>query len=123
MGHNVYLHIYAVQEANRQYDAGSLPSMMEMQNSKNGAKCKDIIDAIFAAPSKEEALAIINYYHTYWMEILGNHGQIGKKAKNASTYADKLFEAVEDDMQEDIDRETVSPNFNPDELWWQLDKM
>ena len=114
MGHNVYLHIYAVQEANRQYDAGSFPKMMEYQQGNNKEKCRDIIDAIFAAKTKDEAINIIEYYHRYWMEILGNHGQIGKKANNASTYADELFEV--EDMQEDIDRETVSPDFNPDLL-------
>lgn len=118
MGHNVYLHIYAVQEANRQYDAGSYPRMMEYQQGHNKDKCRDIIDAIFAAPTKDDAIAIIEHYHLYWMEILGNHGQIGKKAKNASTYADKLFttQTEEDDMHDDENRETVSPNFNPDEL-------
>lgn len=115
MGHNVYLHIHAVQEANRQYDAGTLPSMMQFTRPPY-TKCRDAINDIFAASTKEEALQIINDNHEYWMEILGNHGQIGKKAKNASTYADELFEAVEEDMQDDIDRETLSPNFNPDSL-------
>ena len=117
MGHNVYLHIYAVQEANRQYDAGSYPNMMEYQQGFNKEKCKDIIDAIFSATTKDDAMAIIAHYRRYWMEILGNHGNIGKKALNASTYADILFEEGEDkDMQDDINRETVSPNFNPDNL-------
>jgi hypothetical protein len=114
MGHNVYLHIYAVQEANRQYDAGSFPKMMEYQQGHNKEKCRDIIEAVFAAPTKDAAIAIIEHYRKYWMEILGNHGQIGKKALNASTHADELFE--EEDMQEDMDRESVSPDFNPDAL-------
>lgn len=114
MGHNVYLHIYAVQEANRQYDAGSFPKMMEYQQGNNKEKCKDIIEAIFAAPDKDTALQIIKTYRKYWMEILGNHGYIGKKALNATTQADELFE--EEDMHEDEERETVSPDFNPDEL-------
>lgn len=112
MGHNVYLHIYAVQEANRQYDAGSFPSMMEY-SGPNKEKFKDIVEAIFAAPTRDEAMAIIDFYSKYWMEILGNHGHIGKKVMNATTQADELFEA--EDEQDDIDRETVSPDFNPDE--------
>jgi hypothetical protein len=28
MGHNVWMHINAVQEANRQYDAGKCPNML-----------------------------------------------------------------------------------------------
>lgn len=115
MGHNVYLHIHAVQEANRQYDAGSYPRMMQFTLPPY-TKCRDVINEIFAAKTREEAYAIIEakHNHEYWMEILGNHGQIGKKAKNAHTYHDKLFAAQsEDDMHDDEDRETVSPNFNP----------
>lgn len=100
MGHNVYLHINAVQEANRQYDAGSLPSMMEY--SKNPAiKFRDLVNAIFAAPTRDEAMAIIDAHDDYWMEILGNHGFIGKKVKSGRAHLKKLtaagiFEEVDD---------------------------
>jgi hypothetical protein len=93
MGHNVYLHIHAVQEANRQVDAGSIPSMMEYQNSTTKDKFKDIVDAIFAAPTKEEALAITDYYSNYWTEIIGNHGFIGKKVISARPQYKKLIES------------------------------
>jgi hypothetical protein len=111
MGHNVYLHIYAVQEANRQYDAGSYPSMMEY-SGPNKEKFKDIVEAIFSVSSKDDALAIVEFYSKYWMEILGTHGYIGKKVLNATTLADELFEA--EDEQDDAERETVPPDFNPD---------
>ncbi len=109
MGHNVYLHIYAVQEANRQYDAGSYPAMMEFQKSTTKEKFRDIVDAIFAAPTKDEALAIIEHYSEYWMEILGNHGFIGKKVKSGRPHFKRLsaagvFEEVEEDATiEEID--------------------
>ena len=113
MGHNVYLHIHAVQEANRQYDAGSFPAMMEY-SGPNKEKFRDIVNAVFTAPTKDDAMAIIDNYNLYWMEILGNHGHIGKKVLNSTTHADLLFE--EEDMQEDMDRESVSSKFNPDEM-------
>ncbi len=117
MGHNVYLHIHAVQEANRQYDAGSLPSMMQYSRPPH-TKCRDAIEAIFAAQTYDEAIALIDESHEYWMEILGNHGQIGKKAKNAQTHHSKLFTfpTEEDDMLDDENRQTVSPSFNPDKM-------
>ena len=111
MGHNVYLHIYAVQEANRQFDAGSFPSMMEY-SAHNKEKFKDIVEAVFAAETKDEAIAILKFYSKYWMEIIGNHGHIGKKVMNATTQADELFTV--EDQQDDEDRETLSPDFNPD---------
>jgi hypothetical protein len=124
MGHNVYLHIYAVQEANRQYDAGSLPSMMEFQNAKNGAKFRDIVEAIFSAPSKDDALAIIKHYERYWVEILGNHGFIGKKVINANTSYERMVKdgvlveettsmSVEEADATDMD---IATSFNPDNL-------
>ena len=102
MGHNVYLHIYAVQEANRQYDAGSRPSMMEY--SKNPSiRFRDLVNDIFAAPTKEEAMAIIDAHDEYWMEILGNHGFIGKKVKSGRAHFKRLtaagvFEEVEEEV-------------------------
>jgi hypothetical protein len=90
MGHNVYLHIYAVQEANRQYDLGSYPTMLEYQGSQDKEKFKDIVEAIFSAATKEDALAIIKYYTKYWPEILGNHGFIGKKAISGRPQFKKL---------------------------------
>lgn len=92
MGHNVYLHIHAVQEANRQYDAGSLPSMMEY--SKNPSiKFRDLVNAIFSAPTRDDAMAIIDAYDDYWMEILGTHGFIGKKVKSGRAHFKKLTDA------------------------------
>ena len=101
MGHNVYLHIYAVQEANRQYDAGSFPSMMEYSKTKE--KFRDIVNAIFAAATKDEAIAIIEHYTKYWMEILGNHGFIGEKVLSGRPQLKRLtaqgmFEVVDHQM-------------------------
>jgi len=84
MGHNVWMHITAVQEANRKFDSGeSYPSMM--RRNSTGERFEDIIEAIFAAPTRAESEAIIEKYDSYWMEIIGGRGYIGKKARNATT--------------------------------------
>jgi hypothetical protein len=94
MGHNVWMHIEAVQRANREYDSGSWPAMMWNQNGDH-ARFKDIVDAIFATPDRAEAEAIIEHYDRYWMDIVGTRGFKGKKAKNAHSQFNSLFEVEE----------------------------
>jgi hypothetical protein len=101
MGHNVWMHLTAVQEANRRFDAGEYPAMMQRQ-SGDYAKFEDIVEAIFAAPTREESEAIIKEYSNYWMEIVGTRGFKGKKAMNARTQFTALFE-YEQTEQEDFD--------------------
>ena len=99
MGHNVWTHIEAVQRANREFDAGSWPHMM--RNSKGDhAFFADIVDAIFATPDRAEAEAIIEHYDRYWMDIIGTRGFKGKKAKNAMSQFNSLFEVVDDEQTE-----------------------
>jgi hypothetical protein len=67
--------------------------------NENGdhSRFKDIVDSIFATNSREEAEAIIEHYDRYWMDIVGTRGFKGKKAKNAMTMFNTLFEVEEDD--------------------------
>ena len=102
MGHNVWMHIEAVQRANREYDNGSWPAMMWNQNGDH-ARFKDIVDAIFATSDREEAEAIIEHYDRYWMDIVGTRGFKGKKAKNAMTMFNNLFEVEEENDGVDAD--------------------
>ena len=101
MGHNVWTHIAAVQQANRDFDAGTWPYMMWYEHGDH-AKFADIVEAIFAAPTREESEAIIEHYDRYWMDIVGTRGHKGKKAKNARTQFNVLFE-YEQPEQEDFD--------------------
>ena len=101
MGHNVWMHLTAVQEANRRFDAGEHPAMMR-RSTGDYAKFEDIVEAIFAAPTREESEAIIKHYSGYWMEIVGTRGNKGKKTMNASTQFNVLFE-YEQTEQEDFD--------------------
>jgi hypothetical protein len=58
---------------------------------------KDVVEAIFAAPDRETAIAIIDMYDKFWQSIIGTRGATGKKTVNASTMFNSLFEAEEDE--------------------------
>ena len=104
MGHNVWMHIEAVQRANREYDNGIWPSMMWNEGTKgrtgDHAKFKDIVDAIFATDSREESEAIIEHYDRYWMDIIGTRGFKGDKVKSGRPMFNVLFEEVEDEPED-----------------------
>ena len=102
MGHNVWMHLTAVQEANRRFDAGEYPAMMR-RSGGDYARFEDIVEAIFAAPDRATADAIIEEYDTYWMEIVGTRGFKGKKTKNARTQFNALFEFEETDSVQPTD--------------------
>jgi hypothetical protein len=91
MGHNVWMHLTSVQEANQRFERGEHPAMMQYS-----APTKDyfehIVDAIFAAPDRASAEAIIEHYDEYWMEIVGTRGAKGKKAKNSRTKFSEHFD-------------------------------
>ena len=112
MGHNVWMHLEAVQRANCEYDAGSWPAMMWNQNGDH-SRFKDIVDAIFATADRAEAEAIIEHYDRYWMDIVGTRGFKGKKAKNAHSQFNALFETVDDDAEDPIQ---LDDQFSPDQL-------
>jgi hypothetical protein len=96
MGHNVWMHINAVQEANRQYDTGVVPGML-VQEKFDRLYFKDIVEAIFATDRREEAEAIIEEYSKFWMSIIGTRGATGKKTINASTNFAKFFDDEEEE--------------------------
>ena len=89
MGHNVWSHITAVQEANRQYDLKVVPGML-VQEKHDRIMFRDVVDAIFSTDDRQLAEEIIKAYSKFWMEIPGTRGAIGKKTVNANTKADEL---------------------------------
>lgn len=111
MGHNVYLHLTAVQEANRRFDAGEHPAMMR-SSGPGGEYFEDLVEAIFAAPDRDTAMAIVDNYSTYWTEIIGTRGFKGKKAINGNAMFDMLFE-VEGGQDDVVDPE---PEFDESKL-------
>jgi hypothetical protein len=91
MGHNVWMHINAVQEANRQYDLGKLPSML-VDEKFDRVYYKDIVEAIFSTSDRGTADAVVEEYSRYWDTIIGTRGNTGKRITNAHTYADRNFD-------------------------------
>jgi hypothetical protein len=99
MGHNVWSHINAVQEANRQYDAGIIPRML-VQEQFDRILFRDVVEEIFAIQNKDEALSKIDEYSKFWMAIPGTRGAIGKKTVNASTHFNALFDVEEPETED-----------------------
>ena len=103
MGHNVWSHINAVQEANRQYDNGIVPNML-VEERFDRLFFRDVVEAIFATDSRDEANAVIEEFSKFWMSIPGTRGAIGKKTVNAQTYFNSLFD-TDDDVEEQEEQE------------------
>lgn len=80
MAHNVWMHLTAVQEANQKFESGIRPAMLQ-QRGGDWDMFEDIVEAIFAAPTKEDSLAIITEYRPYWVQIIGT-GRGSKGEKN-----------------------------------------
>ena len=99
MGHNVWSHVNAVQEANRQYDAGVIPRML-VQERFDRILVRDVINEIFAKNNREDALAIIDRYSKLWMSIPGTRGAVGKKTVNASSQFNALFNVEEPALED-----------------------
>ncbi len=95
MGHNVWMHINAVQEANRQYDNGIIPSML-VEERFDRLFFRDVVEAIFATDNRDEANAVIEEFSRFWMSIIGTRGATGKRTINASTQFANLFEETSD---------------------------
>jgi hypothetical protein len=92
MGHNIYCHVEAVQEGNRQYDAGIVPGML-VEEKTDFKFFRDIVDGIFGAKTRDQAMQLIDEHDRYYMDIIGSsaNGFLGKKAKNATTAFEQLF--------------------------------
>lgn len=100
--HNVWMHMNAVQEANRQYDKGVVPKML-MNEQFERVLFKDVIDEIFSKKTKQESIDLINQNSRLWMQFQsGSQGISGKRTVNALTMFDQLF-ASEPESTEDIE--------------------
>lgn len=124
MGHNVWSHINAVQEANRKSDSGILPGMLVATTLKsksksykeysNGNFFKDIVDAIFATSDRGTAESIVDEYKRYWMDIPGTRGLTGQKTLNSNTNAEVHFDITANIVKEKVAKKIAKPMFNPE---------
>lgn len=127
-GHNVYRHIDAVQEANRQYDAGLYPALLVA--SKFHKKrlrqyrhdyCRDIINEIFATSDRDKSYALVDEYASYWSQVLGNRGHKLNSAHMFSVHfdidepdTDDIDDAVLTAMEDEVFNEDAAPLLNID---------
>ena len=103
--HNVYQHMYAVQEANRKYEQGITPSMI--QHKATGVKFKDIIEEIFSKQTRQESHDVIEQHSSLWKQMSsGSQGFSGKKTVNARTMFNMHFEESDSDV---IDVQDIEP--------------
>lgn len=98
--HNVYQHIWSVQEANRRYEQGVKPNMII--HRFDDISFGEIVDEIFSLKDREKSLALIDAHSTFWTQMKAGQGFSGKRTVNAMTMFDQLF-AVEDSTVEDDD--------------------
>jgi hypothetical protein len=119
MGHNVYMHLTAVQEANRRFDAGEHPAMMRFSGTKGRlgdfSYFEDIVEQIFAAPDRSTSEQIIDKYSRYWMDIVGTRGFKGDKTVNARTQFNSLFDVVDQSTPVVVNSEHTE-DFSADEI-------
>jgi len=105
MGHNVWQHINAVQEGNRQYDAGVIPNMLAGQKDAKH-NFRNIVEEIFSKPTKEESLEVIDHYSRVFDLIIGTRGFTGKKMTSARPVFNMLFEVLDEEADTDAEFDT-----------------
>ena len=101
MGHNVWSHINAVQEANRQYDKGTVPAML-VQEQFDRVFFRDVVEAIFSKTTLEESIAVIKQHEKFLMSIRGTRGYTGKKLVSARPMFAKLFDVEEPQDDDEV---------------------
>lgn len=109
MGHNIWMHIEAVQRSNREYDAGLIPSML-VDEKFNLILIRDIIDKIFSLKDRNKSLNLIDHYQRLWEQVIGTRGYTGRRANNAHTMFNTLFEIEETAEEGELDE-------------WKLDEL
>jgi len=93
--HNVYQHMFAVQEANRRYEQGVVPAML-MNETFERVRFGEVVDEIFSLKDRTKSLEMIDKYSRFWMQMQsGSQGFSGKKTVNAGTMFDQLFSVEE----------------------------
>jgi hypothetical protein len=90
MGHNVWHHINAVQEANRQYDQGRCPAML-VRETIDRRYFKDIVNTIFSTSNRDVANSLIKDFSSFYEQIVGTRGATGKNTTSAFPMFNKWF--------------------------------
>lgn len=117
MGHNVWMHLTSVQEANRQYDAGLCPAML-VQEKFDRIYFKDVIEAIFSTDDRNIAEQLLEEFSKFWMAIPGTRGATGKRTINPNTNFAKFFDENAEDSVQSVEEvaETIQDESKLNEL-------
>jgi len=108
MAHNVWTHIEAVQQANRELDLGRKPGMLAHPLDQY-YDAVHVIDRVFAARDRQKSLQIIDEHAKIWEKIIGTRGYTGHRAVSARSSFGKFYEMDEpDDVEQDLDPELLS---------------
>ena len=92
MGHNVWQHIYAVQESNRLYDQGAMPAML-VNETFNRITIRDVIDEVFAQKDYNKSMNLLETHSKFLDSVIGgSRGTTGKKIVNSKTQFNALFD-------------------------------
>ena len=94
MGHNVWQHLNAVQDANELYDQGKRPGMLAGKMRKEH-DFRNIVEDIFSQKDRQKSLDKIEYYAKILDLIIGTRGFTGKRLVSARPMFDSLFEVEE----------------------------
>jgi hypothetical protein len=88
--HNVYQHIYAVQEANRRYETGVVPAMIIQENT--GITFQKVVTEVFSQTTRQDSHNVIEKHSRLWEQMQsGSQGMSGKKTVNSLTKFNELF--------------------------------
>jgi hypothetical protein len=99
--HNVWMHMNAVQEANRRYEQNVVPKMI-VHKFEGDRFFTNLVDEIFSKKNKQEAIDLIDSHSTYWTQFQsGSQGISGKKTINAMTKFEELFSFENNDVEID----------------------
>jgi hypothetical protein len=90
MGHNVWQHIRAVQDANVRYDEGILPGMLVHETFER-VLFRDVVERIFEARDYNKSMQIIDDNSKFWDSIRGTRGFTGKRIVNSASQFNALF--------------------------------
>lgn len=101
MGHNVWMHLEAVQRANRDYDSGQGPDML-LHPHDSAYNFRSIVDRIFSAHDRQKSLQIIDDHAKIWERVIGTRGYTGSRAVNALSMYNQLFDT---DSNQTVDDE------------------
>ena len=91
MGHNVWQHIRAVQDANVRYDEGILPGMLVHETFER-VMFRDVVERVFEARDYNKSMQIIEDNSKFWDSIKGTRGFTGKKIVNSASQFNALFD-------------------------------